>query len=126
MVTQTNQGTAVVTGASTGIGAIYADRLARRGYDLILIARDRAKLDNLAREITDDTRRSVEVVAADLADKKDLAGVEAKQTLPISTNNGAGRQHLRVKQRPARHQAMEDTTMPVSPIHHGRHRKASV
>jgi short-subunit dehydrogenase len=78
MVTQTNQGTAVVTGASTGIGAIYADRLARRGYDLILIARDRAKLDKLAREITDTTRRSVEVIAADLADKKDLAAVEGK------------------------------------------------
>jgi uncharacterized protein len=78
MVIQTNQGTAVVTGASTGIGAIYADRLARRGYDLILIARDRAKLDTLARQITDNTRRSVEVIAADLADKKDLAAVEAK------------------------------------------------
>ena len=78
MVTHTHQGTAVVTGASTGIGAIYADRLARRGYDLILIARDRAKLDKLAREITDDTRRSVEVIVADLGNKKDLGGVEAK------------------------------------------------
>jgi short-subunit dehydrogenase len=78
MVTHSHQGTAVVTGASTGIGAIYADRLARRGYDLILIARDRAKLDKLAREITDDTRRSVEVIVADLGNKKDLAGVEAK------------------------------------------------
>jgi short-subunit dehydrogenase len=78
MVTHSHQGTAVVTGASTGIGAIYADRLARRGYDLILIARDRAKLDKLAREITDDTRRSVEVIVADLGNKKELAGVEAK------------------------------------------------
>ena len=78
MVSQTHQGTAVITGASTGIGAIYADRLARRGYDLVLIARDRAKLDKLARDITDATRRSVEVIVADLGSKKDLGGVEAK------------------------------------------------
>jgi short-subunit dehydrogenase len=78
MVTQTNKGTAVVTGASTGIGAVYADRLAKRGYDLILVARDRSRLDQLARRITDETRRSVEVIGADLSDKKDLAAVEAK------------------------------------------------
>jgi uncharacterized protein len=78
MVTQTSVGTAVVTGASTGIGAVYAERLAKRGYDLVLVARDRSKLDRLARQITDDTRRSVEVVAADLNNKKDLTAVETK------------------------------------------------
>jgi len=77
MVTPTNPGTALITGASAGIGALYAERLARRGYDLVLVARNRERLDALARRITDETHRSVEVVAADLNDKADLARVEA-------------------------------------------------
>ena len=71
-----SKGTALVTGASTGIGAIYADRLARRGYDLILVARNRARLDGLAKRLTEETGRSIEVLAADLNDKADLARVE--------------------------------------------------
>lgn len=72
----TNKGTALITGASTGIGAIYADRLAARGYDLILVARNRDKLQALAAQISDKTGRSVEVLAADLGDAADLARVE--------------------------------------------------
>jgi uncharacterized protein len=78
MVSHINQGTALVTGASTGIGAVYADRLARRGYDLVLVARNRKRLDAFASHLTDSTRRSVEVIAADLNDKKDLLAVETK------------------------------------------------
>ena len=72
-----NKGTALVTGASAGIGAIYSDRLAKRGYNLILVARNHERLDALARRLTDDTGRSVEVVAADLGQKADLLKVEA-------------------------------------------------
>jgi uncharacterized protein len=77
MPTLENKGTALITGASAGIGALYADRLARRGYDLVLVARNRERLGKLARRITDETHRSVEVIAADLNNKADLARVEA-------------------------------------------------
>lgn len=69
-------GTALITGASTGIGAVYADRLARRGHDLILVARNRQRLDALARRLTDDTGRSIQVFPADLGDPAGVAGVE--------------------------------------------------
>lgn len=77
-MTQAHQGTALVTGASSGIGAIYADRLARRGYGLVLVARNRERLVTLADRITTETRRNVEVIEADLGDRAALAAVEAK------------------------------------------------
>jgi uncharacterized protein len=72
-----NKGTALVTGASGGIGAIYADRLARRGYDLVLVARNGKRLEEVAQRIRSATQRSVEVIVADLGNKADLARVEA-------------------------------------------------
>jgi short-subunit dehydrogenase len=71
-----NKGTALVTGASSGIGAIYADRLARRGYDLILVARSQDKLSQLATRLGKETGRKVETVAADLNQSDDLRRVE--------------------------------------------------
>ena len=76
MSSHSNTGTALITGASSGIGAIYADRLARRGHDLILVARNRERLEALARRIADETGRTIEVVAADLNKTSDLARVE--------------------------------------------------
>jgi short-subunit dehydrogenase len=69
-------GTALITGASTGIGAIYADRLAKRGYDLILVARNRERLDTLAERLAGETGRAIEIVTADLSDKADLGRIE--------------------------------------------------
>ena len=53
------QGTAVVTGALSGLGKVYADRLAKRGYDLILIARRGDRLEELARQLRKDQGVSV-------------------------------------------------------------------
>ncbi|KWR91489.1 SDR family NAD(P)-dependent oxidoreductase [Cupriavidus sp. IDO] len=90
-MTQTHHGTALITGASSGIGAVYADRLARRGYDLILVARNRERLVSLANRITTETRRNVEIMDADLSDKDGLAVVEAKlrqdATIMLLVNN---------------------------------------
>jgi short-subunit dehydrogenase len=85
------KGTALVTGASSGIGAVYADRLAHRGYDLILVARDRARLEAVAARLRAETGRTVEVVPADLSVHVDVAKIEARlgsdPTITMLVNN---------------------------------------
>jgi short-subunit dehydrogenase len=76
MTTTQDKGTALVTGASSGIGAIYADRLAKRGYDLILVARNKVRLATLSRRLRNETGRSVETVEADLTSSADLRRIE--------------------------------------------------
>lgn len=82
---------ALITGASSGIGAVYADRLARRGHDLILVARDRIKLDAVARRLRAETGVTVEIVIADLTQRTDLAAVEARlrsdESIGLLVNN---------------------------------------
>ena len=88
-----NKGIALITGASTGIGAVYADRLAKRGYDLILVARSKDKLDEVAQQIEASTGRKAEVVQADLsihADVKKVAERLATDSSITAFVNNAG------------------------------------
>lgn len=71
-----SKGVAVITGASSGIGAVYADRLARRGYDLLLVARSREALSDLAKKLAVETGRKIQTLVADLTDSKDLGELE--------------------------------------------------
>jgi len=86
-----SKGTALITGASRGIGAVYADRLAKRGYDLILVARDQARLKALSSRLVGETGRSITPLPADLNDRADLAKVEAAlrndQAVTVLVNN---------------------------------------
>lgn len=72
------KGTFLITGASDGIGAVYADRLARRGHDLILVARRADKLAALAQKLEAETGVTVETLSADLSTPDGLASVEAR------------------------------------------------
>jgi short-subunit dehydrogenase len=91
LINSSSKGTALITGASSGIGAIYADRFASRGYDLILVARNRERLDGVAKRISEDTGRSVQAIVADLNDRADLARVEQvlrmDSTITLLVNN---------------------------------------
>lgn len=94
-MTSTTKGTAVVTGASTGIGAVYADRLAKRGYDLILVARNIDRLKALADRLITETGRSVTPIGADLNDKTSLLKLEKllqddKSITMLVNNAGVG------------------------------------
>jgi len=73
---QNHKDTALITGASSGIGAVYADRLARRGHNLILVARDQARLAALAATLREETGVEVDVLPADLTRAADLGRVE--------------------------------------------------
>ncbi|MDL5598117.1 SDR family oxidoreductase [Pseudomonas kribbensis] len=73
-----SQGTALVTGASSGIGAIYAERLAARGFDLLLVARDQERLEIAAAQLHDAHGIQVEVLKADLTQKEDVSKLEQR------------------------------------------------
>ncbi|UVK90603.1 SDR family oxidoreductase [Pseudomonas sp. B21-051] len=70
--------TVLITGASTGIGAVYAERFAQRGHDLVLVARDQARLDALAARLRSEHDVTVDVIPADLTQLTDLSTVESR------------------------------------------------
>jgi short-subunit dehydrogenase len=77
MVTRTNT-SALITGASTGIGATYADRLARRGYDLVMVARDGGRMQAIASRLRTETNVDIDISEADLTDSAALRKVETR------------------------------------------------
>jgi uncharacterized protein len=87
-----SSGTALITGASSGIGEAYADRLARDGWELVLVARNRSRLEEVASRLTGEHGVSARVIAADLADRDSLTGLcEEIERMPLGllVNNAA-------------------------------------
>lgn len=85
----------LITGASSGIGAIYADRFARRGHPLVLVARDVTRMEALATRLRAETGVAIDILPADLTRDDDIARVEARlradHGIGILVNNaGAG------------------------------------
>ena len=81
---------ALITGASAGIGAAYANQLAAKGTDLVLVARDETRLSQLAQELVTQHNINVEVLAADLSDRSQLdkvAARAAKEDIDLVINN---------------------------------------
>ncbi|SIT53095.1 conserved hypothetical protein [Mesorhizobium prunaredense] len=68
----------LITGASTGIGAAYAERFARRGHDLVLVARDKARMEALAARLHQENGVAIDIIQADLTQPAELATVETR------------------------------------------------
>jgi len=78
MTTQDARRRTLITGASAGIGEGFARRLARDGYDLVLVARRRARLDAIAKDLSDAHGASSEIIVADLAKSDGVSTIEQR------------------------------------------------
>jgi short-subunit dehydrogenase len=109
----TSKKTALVTGASSGLGAVYADRLASRGYDLILVARRADRLAALSEKLSKAHGVKVQVLAADLEKEADLAKVEnvlaSDSSVHVLVNNAG-----LAKLRPLAQSSLADSISQVS------------
>jgi uncharacterized protein len=89
--------TVLVTGASSGIGAIYADRFAHRGHDLVLVARDETRMRALASRLEQETHVRIDILKADLTSPADLARVESRlredERIGVLINNAGAAVH---------------------------------
>jgi short-subunit dehydrogenase len=74
----TGKPTVLITGASSGIGATYAHRFARRGHNLVLVARDEARMQALASDLRKEAGVEIDILPADLTKLEDLAVAEAR------------------------------------------------
>ncbi len=105
MTNSNTQKTALITGASSGIGAVYADRLAKRGYDLILVARRADRLENLCIQIAKAHGVKTEPIVADLTKDEDVARIETllatRKDVQILVNNAGVARLAPVAQMPA-------------------------
>ncbi|MDQ2781844.1 MAG: SDR family NAD(P)-dependent oxidoreductase, partial [Actinomycetota bacterium] len=84
--------TALVTGASAGIGHEFARQLAERGHDVVLVARDRVRLENVSDELRRAYRVRAEVLVADLSDRTQMEKVaqrlsDAARPIDLLVNN---------------------------------------
>jgi uncharacterized protein len=90
-MTETTIRKAIITGASTGIGAVYARKLAERGYDLITVARNAERLEANASRIREESGRAVEVIVADLSERVDVLKLAKRiaedETVAFLVNN---------------------------------------
>ncbi|PSH58941.1 SDR family oxidoreductase [Phyllobacterium sophorae] len=94
VITVSDRPSVLITGASTGIGEVYAERFARRGHDLVLVARNKTRLDAVATRLRQETGVAIDIIQADLTEIADLETVETRlredHTIGVLINNAGG------------------------------------